>query len=355
MKTEQNSSVRALSASLKRRRAHLWPWLQKHGISCYRIYNRDSGEAPIAADIYDGYLHVLFYSQKRGVTPGLISAATSDVENEEAAKQEDKSRQTASPRNHARSSQPEVRAKARRLADTVARFMGVPAERLFVKVASSRHTGLIRTPVSTTGHTVEAHEAGLSFVVNLTDYLHPGLPLHHRLTRGMIGEISYGRRVLNLFCGPGENSVYAAAGGADRIVNVDSVPAFRDWAHTNLKRNGFGPGLVEHHVVDMETYLRSSHQRKERFDLVIAAPPATWSREENGARVKLRSHHRDILRRIADVLHPQGEIVFLSDDTGLYLNSALKREFRVETLTNETTSEDFANRREHQAWLLQPK
>ena len=87
-----------------------------------------------------------------------------------------------------------------------------------------------------------AHEGGLQFEVNLSDYLDTGLFLDHRITRGMVREAAAGKRFLNLFAYTGSFTVYAAAGGAASTVTVDLSNTYLDWAQRNMARNGFqGP------------------------------------------------------------------------------------------------------------------
>ena len=87
-----------------------------------------------------------------------------------------------------------------------------------------------------------AHEGGLQFEVNLSDYLDTGLFLDHRITRGMVRDLAAGKRFLNLFAYTGSFSVYAAAGGAASTVSVDLSNTYLDWAQRNMAQNGFsGP------------------------------------------------------------------------------------------------------------------
>ena len=60
------------------------------------------------------------------------------------------------------------------------------------------------------GTTLVAHEGGLNFEVNLTDYADTGLFLDHRITRGMVRELAKDKRFLNLFSYTGSFTVYAA-------------------------------------------------------------------------------------------------------------------------------------------------
>jgi 23S rRNA (cytosine1962-C5)-methyltransferase len=77
--------------------------------------------------------------------------------------------------------------------------------------------------------------------------------------------------VLNAFAYTGAFSVYAAAGGADRVVTLDVSEKACEAAVRNLTLNGIS---AERHTVvaaDVFTYLR---QTNEIFDMIILDPPA---------------------------------------------------------------------------------
>ena len=108
--------------------------------------------------------------------------------------------------------------------------LGIPADRVVLKVRR-RQKGLAQYErLATTGRFREVREGGLRFLVNLTDYLDTGLFLDHRPTRALIRGLAPGGRFLNLFAYTGAFSVAAAAGGAE-IAPV-------------LKADGYGHGAA---------------------------------------------------------------------------------------------------------------
>ena len=84
----------------------------------------------------------------------------------------------------------------------------------------------------------------------------------------MARSLAAGRRVLNLFSYTGAFGVYAAAGGASSVENVDiSAPAI-EAARRNHTLNGFEASFV---VADAFEYVRKATGR---FDLLVCDPPA---------------------------------------------------------------------------------
>jgi 23S rRNA (cytosine1962-C5)-methyltransferase len=111
-------------------------------------------------------------------------------------------------------------------------------------------------------------ESGLKFRVNPAEGQKTGFFLDQRENRRLARELAGGKRVLNLFSYSGAFGVYASAGGAASVTNVDiSAPAI-EHARENHALNGT---TAEHIVADAFQYVR---QKRENVDLLICDPPA---------------------------------------------------------------------------------
>jgi 23S rRNA (cytosine1962-C5)-methyltransferase len=114
----------------------------------------------------------------------------------------------------------------------------------------------------------EIRENGLRFRVDPPSGQKTGFFLDQRENRQLTRALAQGRRVLNLFSYSGGFGVYASAGGASSVENVDiSAPAI-EMARTNHALNGFDASFV---VADAFDYVRKTPSR---FDLLICDPPA---------------------------------------------------------------------------------
>jgi 23S rRNA (cytosine1962-C5)-methyltransferase len=112
-------------------------------------------------------------------------------------------------------------------------------------------------------------ESGLRFRVNPAEGQKTGFFLDQRENRRLARTLAPNRRVLNLFSYSGAFGVYAAAGGAAAVTNVDiSAPAI-EHARENHVLNGT---QAEFLVADAFQYVRQRHN--DRFDLLICDPPA---------------------------------------------------------------------------------
>src|SRR5439155_1808824 len=111
-------------------------------------------------------------------------------------------------------------------------------------------------------------ETGLRFRVDPPSVQKTGFFLDQRDNRALARTLAAGRRVLNLFAYSGAFGVYAAAGGAQSVENVDISAAAIEMARTNHELNGAAASFV---VADAFQYVR---QTAARFDLIVCDPPA---------------------------------------------------------------------------------
>ena len=118
---------------------------------------------------------------------------------------------------------------------------------------------------------VEITENGLHFEVDLLTGQKTGFFLDQRLNREIVGAGSRAAAVLNCFSYTGAFSVYAARGGASRVVSVEASAAANEIACRNLVRNGLSPEQHPVLTANVFDYLRET---EETYDLIILDPPA---------------------------------------------------------------------------------
>lgn len=147
---------------------------------------------------------------------------------------------------------------------------------------------------------IEVRENGNRFLVDLCKGQKTGFFLDQRDNRRLIGSLCRGRAVLNCFSYSGGFSVYAGAGGASRIVSVDSSAGALELARENMELNGLGEvhSAVE---ADCFEYLR---RVEEMFDFIILDPPAFC---KSRAHVEVASRgYKDINYTALKKLRPGG-------------------------------------------------
>ena len=148
---------------LAQRFKHLSKWARRIGTDAFRIYDRDIPEVPLVIDWYAGWLHAAEYERPHDRT---------EIEHE---------------------------VWLDRMIEAAAAELGVHHDRTFLKIRRRQREGGQYEKVDGREALLQVREGGLSFEVNLSDYLDTGLFLDHRVTRGMVRDEAAGKRMLNLF------------------------------------------------------------------------------------------------------------------------------------------------------------
>jgi 23S rRNA (cytosine1962-C5)-methyltransferase len=147
--------------------------------------------------------------------------------------------------------------------------------------------------------TLVFQEHGLKFLVRPWIGQKTGFFLDQRENRRRIGELAPGRHVFNLFGYNGGFSVYAAAGGAARVLTVDqSGPALED-ARENFRINGLDPDRHAFEEADVFSWVAPN-----RADLVISDPPSLARRQAGESAAK--KAYRDLAAHTGAMVSVEG-------------------------------------------------
>ena len=132
-------------------------------------------------------------------------------------------------------------------------------------------------------------ENGHKFLVNWTEGQKTGFFLDQRENRALVGSLSKGRNVLNLFCYTGGFSIYALAAGALHVDSVDSSKKAMMMVDRNVALNGFDSSVHTSLCCDAIDYLREVPEGK--YDLMIVDPPA-FAKHRGSLKNALRAYQR---------------------------------------------------------------
>ncbi|MFA6450387.1 MAG: class I SAM-dependent rRNA methyltransferase [bacterium] len=163
-------------------------------------------------------------------------------------------------------------------------------------------TGILRGGPAT--EKVEIVENGLKFLVDIAGGHKTGFYLDQRENRRILREFAAGRDVLNCFCYTGGFSVNALAGGANRVVSVDSSEPALEFAAENVALNGYESGNCEWAREDVFQYLRGCVSRGAKFDLIVLDPPKFAASREH--LIKAGRAYKDINMLAMKSLNPGG-------------------------------------------------
>lgn len=309
-----DAQAEMLANRVRKRARHLRKWARREGVTCYRLYDRDIPEVPLAIDWYEGRLHVARYRR-----PGTEDETVAD-------------------------------AATRHLAQAVAAALEVPAGQVYVKERRRQRGTEQYERVAAREQRFVVSEGGHRFWVNLSDYLDTGLFLDHRQTRAMVGAEAAGARFLNLFCYTGSFTIYAAGGGAASSVSVDLSNTYLDWARDNLALNDIDPG--RHQLVRGDVLaLLAGDELGGDFDLAVLDPPTFSNSKKMTGVLDVRRDYPELIERTLARLRPGGVLYFSSNARNLRVDPALVPG-EVEDLTERTIPPDFEGRASHRCWRI---
>jgi 23S rRNA (cytosine1962-C5)-methyltransferase len=158
-------------------------------------------------------------------------------------------------------------------------------------------------------------ENGLDFSVDVCTGQKTGFYIDQRRNRQRVGALVAGRKVLNCFCYSGAFSVYALAGGAERVLSIDSSADALALAAENVTLNGFPAEKAHWLEGDVFHELRRLRDRAESFDAIILDPPKfapTAAQAERAAR-----GYKDINLLAFKLLRPGGLLFTFSCSGGI--------------------------------------
>lgn len=283
---------------------HLRKTARRQNITCYRVYDDDIPEFPFSIELYEDHVYVAEYRRQHG------------MEEEEHERWLDSS------------------------LEVIAKVLEVAPEKIWVKQRQRKASRQDQyEKLSFESHEMVAHEAGLSFKVNLSDYLDTGLFLDHRITRGMVKNEAAGKKVLNLFCYTGSFSVYAAAGGATRITSVDLSKTYLAWGEENMKLSGFDPAKYEFVHADVLQYLDTLPANE--YDIVVLDPPTFSNSKRMKDFLDIQRDHVMILNKVLNATKPGGTVYFSNNYRRFVLETEQINATEIKDITAQTIPFDF--------------
>ncbi len=294
---------------LRKMQRHLGKWLRKNNITCYRLYDADIPEFPLAVDVYEDYVHVAEYRRDH------------PLEEEEYQLWQRGCRQVL--RN----------------------FFGLPPDHIIYKHRRPQKGTRQYEKRADEHREIIVQEGGLKFIVNLTDYLDTGLFLDHRPTRALVRELSEGKDVLNLFAYTSSFSVYAADGGAASTTSVDLSNTYLEWSQRNFEVNQLQGS--QHHFIraDIKTWLQEPV--KDKYDLVILDPP-TFSNSKNMDDIlDVQRDHTALINQTLARMHSGGTLFFSTNFRKFKLDEEGIRSEKIQDITSRTIPKDFRNESIH--------
>jgi 23S rRNA G2069 N7-methylase RlmK/C1962 C5-methylase RlmI len=287
-------------------------WARSEGVEALRLYDRDIPEVPISVDRYGTALLVALYERP--------------YEKDEELEEE------------------WLEAMSRAAADALGVDEGLVFRRTRKRQRGSGQYERLRDEKAER----IVREGGLSFIVNLSDYLDTGLFLDHRPTRAMVRADSRGKDALNLFCYTGSFSVYAAAGGAASVTSVDLSNTYLEWAERNLELNGAPASARALERADVRSFLAAARARGAAWDIIVTDPP-TFSNSKSAADFDVNEDWPALVADCLAVLRPGGSLFFSTNSRKLRWRPELLPVLGKD-ISAATIPPDFRDEKVHRCW-----
>jgi len=294
---------------------HIGKWARRQGITCYRVYDNDVPGYPFSVDLYGKSAYVSIYQKRH-------------LEEEANLLWIDQ------------------------CLDIISKILEVDRNLVFVKERKRQAGKSQYEKLDKSSYTEIVEENGLSFKINLSDYLDTGLFLDHRNTRQMVRLRSEGKNVLNLFAYTGSFTVYAAAGGARATCTVDLSNTYLNWAKENMALNNF-PTDEKHSFLQADVKQFLAEYNGPLFDLIIIDPPTFSNSKRMKDILDTQRDHVGLVNHCLRIINAGGVIYFSTNFRGFQLDKEGIQSDSIQEISHLTVPNDFRNKKIHRCFIIE--
>lgn len=344
-------------------------WARKNRVSCYRLYDRDIPEIPLAADLYQFLPEEI--TDKTRCALWLRETNAKISENDTQAIQEEKNRTYLHLYLYERpyeKDEAEEEHWLQLMAQEAAKVLQIPESHVIKKLRKKQKGESQYEKIETKDKDkIEGltQECGQLFKVNLREYLDTGLFLDHRPLRNTLRQSAQGKSILNLFCYTGSFSVYGAEGRASRVESVDLSNTYLTWTKQNMALNGFTDSTKYIYTrQDVTGFLNQKNaevpnkEGTNRFDIIILDPPTFSNSKATQNVLDINRDWTTLCEKCLKILRPRGRLYFSTNSRRLtFSEEELKQKvpeltFQTEDITASTIPQDFAGKKPHRCWKI---
>lgn len=294
---------------------HLRKFAKRTHTDCFRLYDRDIPQYPLAIDYYAGRFCIHYFSRVHD-----------DEEPSPQLMEETENTLHSLFKSSSDSFYWRTRTRRRKLEQ-------------YEKNANSKEFFTV-------------HEYGVQFRINLLDYLDTGLFLDHRETRHLVASCAKGKRLLNLFAYTCSFSVHAAYSGALFTKSVDMSNTYTAWGRENFLLNGLSHKANEIVRADCLTFLKEEVKKGAQYDLIVIDPPTISRSKKMEEMFDIQKDYVFLLSESLQLLAKEGSIFFSTNSRKFVLDESLFPLCNIEELTHKTIPIDFHNKKIHRCWKI---
>lgn len=301
-----------LKNRIRKNYRHLRKWANRTQTNCFRIYDRDIKEYPLAIDYYDGRFCVHFFTSSRD----------SDEPRQDLYEE---------------------------AMDSIHSLFSAPAESIYWRTRIKREKTEQYEKTGEAKQFFSVLEYGLKFRINLTDYLDTGLFLDHRETRRMVASMAKGKRLLNLFAYTCSFSVHAAAAGALSTKSVDLSNTYTEWGRENFLLNGLS--LANNPIV-REDCLQFLEKERGIYDLIVIDPPTISRSKKMDQMFDVQRDYPFLITKALALLSREGTLFFSTNSRDFDFDESLFEGCIILDISKKTIPIDFHNQKIHRCWKI---
>ena len=307
-----------LGNRIRKNYRHVRKWAKRTESDCFRIYDREIHQYPLAIDFYAGRFCVQYFSPTREsdappaelvqeieqILKGIFSAAPSSIFWR-------------------------IRAKNK-------------ATRQYEKADDSQDF-------------FHVYEYGVKFKINLLDYLDTGLFLDHRETRQMAAALSKDKRMLNLFAYTCSFSVQAAMAGASFTKSVDMSNTYTAWGKDNFALNALSPQKNVVVRADCLKFLDEELRSGLKYDIIIIDPPTISRSKKMDQLFDIQTDYIALVSKSLKLLSKEGVIFFSTNSRKFVFDALHFPGSAIRDISEKTIPLDFHDPKMHRCWKISLK
>lgn len=289
---------------------HVRKWAKRTETDCFRIYDREIRQFPLAIDFYAGRFSVHYFARRdEDEVPAVIVDET-------------------------------VKALKTVFGTTEALYWRTRSRnketRQYEKLDDAQDFFTVR-------------EYGVYFKVNLLDYLDTGLFLDHRETRHLVASMAKGKRLLNLFAYTCSFSVQAAAAGASFTKSVDLSNTYTAWGRDNFLLNSLS---IENNPIVRDDCLKFLDHERSRYDLIVIDPPTISRSKKMDQLFDIQIDYIPLLKKALKLLTKGGMIIFSTNSRRFVFEEAHFQPCTIVEISHKTLPIDFHDPKIHRCWKI---
>jgi 23S rRNA (cytosine1962-C5)-methyltransferase len=294
---------------------HLRKWAKRSDTNCFRIYDREIHEYPLAIDYYDGHFCVHYFARK----------LETDEPPQEIVDEID---------------------------EVLCSIFNTTKKCIYWRTRTRKKDTRQYEKIGESKEFFTVFEYGVKFKINLLDYLDTGLFLDHRETRKMVASLAKGKRLLNLFAYTCSFSVHAAAAGAIFTKSVDMSNTYTEWGRENFILNDLSLKNNEIVRADCLKFLDEEIKSQIKYDMIVIDPPTISRSKKMDQLFDIQIDYISLLTKAAKLLLKEGVIFFSTNSRKFVLDETLFPNCLMLEISHKTLPIDFHDPKIHRCWKI---